>query len=885
MLVTAGRIWRRFRALLLRTRLDRDMTDEMRFHVEMEARDLRARGYSQSEAEREARVRFGGIERYKEEGRDARGSRWLEDAGRDLRFGLRTLLRSPGFAIVAIITLALGIGATTTIFSAVNGVLMRPLPYENPGQLVRLLSHSSASDFGPVAYLDVLDYRSQSTLLEDAAAYDEWTATLTGGDAPERVDGASVTSSFFGVLGLRPWLGRYFRPEEDSVGHDPAVVLSHGLWTRRFGGDRDIVGREIPINGTQYTVVGITPPDFEDPSLTDAGSQAPQLWRVTPAYFNAKDSDRSSRSFAAVARLRKGVEVNAARTELSAIAAQLALQYPQANLGRGVRVVTLKEQITAPVRQSLLLLLAATGLLVLIACVNIANLMLARATGRAREMALRTALGAGRGRLARQLLVESLVLAAIGGAAGILLAHWSSEAIVAFAGESLARSSQIRIDGRVLGFALLATLVTGLGFGLLPALQTSLTNAHAALKEGSRGSAGRVANRFRNALVAVQVAISVVLLASAGLLLRSLWSLENVDPGFRAAGVLTLQVDPVGPKYTSDTAVEQLYARAVEQLSALPGVQSVGTVDILPMSGGFNGMGILFLDRPAPKPAEEPSVETRAVSPNLFTALGIPMRRGRAFSDRDRLGAPNVAIVDEAMARRFWPGQDAVGKRIAVFNRTEWEVVGVVGSVRQFTLDQSPAATLYLPRVQVQRFIGGSAIVVLRASGNPESLASSARSALRLVDPDVAVSSVQPLEQVIGATLLSQRLRTVLLSVFAAIALVIGVVGIYGVVAYGVSRRMPEFGIRIALGAQRNQIVRLVMLQSMRPTLAGMVAGVVVALLASRALSGLLYGVSAVDPATYLVAVLGLGAAAAVAAYVPARRATRADPIVALKSE
>ncbi|MBC7792020.1 MAG: ABC transporter permease [Anaerolineae bacterium] len=885
MIATGGKLARRLRAMLQRTQLEHDMTEEMRFHVEMEARDLRAQGFSESEAEREARLRFGGVERYKEEGRDARGARWLEDAGRDIRYGLRALRRSPGFAVVAVVTLALGIGATTTIFSAVNGVLMRPLPYENPGQLVRLLGHTARTSFGTVAYLDVLDFRSQSTLLEEAAAYDEWTATLTGGDAPERVDGASVTSSFFRVLGVRPWLGRYFRPEEDSVGHDPVVVLSHGLWTRRFGTDRDIVGQQIPINGTQYRVVGITPPDFEDPSLTDAGSQPPQLWRVTPPYFNPKDSDRSSTAFAAVARLRNGVEVNAARTELSAIASRLALQYPEANSGRGVRVVTLKDQITAPVRDSLLLLLVATGLLVLIACVNIANLMLARASGRAREMALRTALGAGRGRLARQLLSESLVLAAIGGALGILLAYWSSAAIVAVAGESLARSAQIRIDGRVLGFALMATLLTGLGFGLLPAMQTSLTNAHSALKEGSRGSAGRAANRFRNTLVAVQVAISVVLLASAGLLLRSLWSLESVDPGFRAAGVLTLQVDPSGPKYASDTAVEQLYSRALDQLSGLPGVQSVGTVDILPMSGGFNGMGVVFLDRPAPKPAEEPSVETRAVSPNLFTTLGIPLRRGRAFSDDDRSGAPNVAIVDEAMARRFWPGQDPIGKRIAVFNRTEWEVVGVVGSVRQFTLDQSPAATLYLPRVQVQEFIGGSAIIVLRTAGNPETLTAPARSTLKDVAPDVAVSSIQPIDRVVGATLLSQRLRTFLLSVFAAIAFVIGVVGIYGVVAYGVSRRMAEFGIRIALGAQRNQIVRLVMLQSMRPTLAGMAVGVVVAFVAGRALTGLLYGVSAVDPVTYAGAVLGLGAAAAVAAYVPARRATQADPIVALKSE
>ena len=880
------RLARRLRALAHRDRLARESDDEMRHHLELETRDLIAAGRAPADAEREARIRFGGIARFRDEGREARGVSYIDDAIRDVRLGVRTLRRSPGFATVAVLTLALGIGATTAVFTAVNGVLLRPLPYVEPGRLVRILGTTARSDRGTVAYLDVLDYREQArSVLEEVAAYDEWSATLTGGDTPERLEGASVTSPFFRVLGVRPWRGRFFVDAEDEPGHERAVVLSHELWQRRFGGSEAVVGTEIEVNGSLYRVVGITPPDFEDPGLTDVGSDRPMLWRVTPGYFNPRDSQRSSMAFAAVARLTPGATLERAQAELSAVAARLEQQYPDANTGRGVRLIGLQDQITAPVRPSLLLLLGATLLLILIACTNVANLLLARAAERQREMAVRAALGAGRGRLVRQLLAENFVVALAGGVLGIVIAERASSAMVSLAGRAIARADQVHMDARVLLFAAVATCVTGLLFGLAPAFQGSFGATHASLKDGARGSEGRGVQRMRQLLVAAQVAISLVLLASAALLLRSLSTLQDVDPGFQPAGVLTLRIDPTGERYANDSTVMQLYDIMLERLAGLPGVRHAAAVDILPMSGGFNGMGIRFLDRDPVPSADDPSVETRGVSPDFFAALGVPVLRGRAFTRADRPGAPTVAIVDETMANRFWPNENPIGKRIAVFSGTVWEVVGVSGAVRQFTLDQEPAPTLYLPRPQVQQWLGASGIVLLRADGDPLRLAGPARETIAAIDRTVPISEVRPITDVVGATLAAERLRTVLLGVFGAIAFIIAAVGMYGVVAYGVSRRTTEFGIRMALGARPGSIVKLVMRQSARPVVLGAAVGLVVALVVGRALSGWLFGISPGDPLAYAAATIVIAGAAFVAALVPARRATRVEPSAVLRGD
>ncbi|HJU65307.1 MAG TPA: ABC transporter permease, partial [Gemmatimonadaceae bacterium] len=610
----------------------------------------------------------------------------------------------------------------------------------------------------------------------------------------------------------------------------------------------------------------------------------PALWRVTPQYFNPDDSPRSGRAFTAIARLKPGVPLQRAQSELSAIQARLALAYPEDDSGHGVQLVPLKDEITAPVRPALLILLAATGLLVLIACVNVANLMLARAAGREREMALRTALGAQRRRLVRQMITESLVLSAIGGALGIAIALAVSSFLVSFAGDSLARASQVKIDLWVLAFAAGASLLTGLAFGLTPALKASAVDLHSALKEGGRSSAGMSSGRLRSTLVAAQVAIALVLLTGAGLLIRSLWMLERVDPGFTTQGVLTLDVNPPFAKYGTDSALNQVYDRLIARLAALPGASRVGTVDILPMSQSFNGMGVTFIGREGAA-AEEVSVETRSVTPGFFAALGVPLVRGRGFTESDGPGAPDVAIIDETMAARFWPGQDPIGKQLIVYDSTRWEVVGVVGALRQFTLDREPEPTLYLPRRRSQEWISTGATVVVRTAGDPLSLAPAVRAAVRSVDADIPVSDLRPIQQVVGDTVTQERLRTLLLAFFAAIAFVVGAVGIYGVVSYGVNRRMNELGIRIALGAGRAQILRLVMGQGLRPVIVGAVLGVIGALAAGRVLASLLYGVSATDPLTYAAVVTGLAITAVVATYLPARRATRVDPITTLRSE
>ncbi|HEU0076085.1 MAG TPA: ADOP family duplicated permease, partial [Longimicrobiaceae bacterium] len=572
-----------------------------------------------------------------------------------------------------------------------------------------------------------------------------------------------------------------------------------------------------------------------------------------------ESSSRDGRAFTAVARLKPGVSMERARAEVASVAGWLERTYPEDDTGRGMVPVSLKEQMVAPVRPALLALLAAAGFVLLIACANVANLLLARAESRSREIAVRTALGATRGRVARQLLTESVLLALLGGAAGAAVAAWASDSLVALGGAGLARGGQIRLDGRVLAFTAGASVLTGLLFGVAPLLRGASRDLQATLRAGAGGTAAPAGRRVRQLLVAGEVAVSVLLLVCAGLMVRSLWSLGSVDPGMETGGVLALEVTPPSASYDSDEKLGVLYGRIRERLEALPGVVAVGSADILPMSGDFNGMQVEPAGRPPARPGEELSVETRVVTPGFFAALAVPTLRGRIPAETDALGSPAPAVVDRAAARKLWPGEDPLGKRFRVYE-ADWVVAGVVGDTRQFSLERAPEPTLYLPRARAQEWIQAGATVLVRTAGDPAALAAAARAAVHEVDPAIPVSDVRTMEQVVDRTTAAPRLRAVLLGILAGLAFVLGVVGIYGTVSYGVARRVPELGIRTALGARGGDVARMVVREGMAPVALGTAVGLAGALAAGRALSGFLYGTPAYDPLTFAATAATLSA-------------------------
>ena len=797
----------------------------------------------------------------------------------DLRYAMRALARAPGFTLAVVLTLALGIGANSAIFSIVHGVLLRPLPYAQPDRLVLLYGRYPQVGRTSTSLPDFRDWRERSHSFEQMAARHNGTFVLTGEGEPERVIADRVTSNFFTTFGVKPLLGRAFLPDEDKMGGDDrVVVLSHGYWQRRFGGDPRVIGRQIQLNGNPWTVVGVAPPEFRFHRAVD-------LWAPTRADTTL---NRRAEFLDVIGRLKPGVTVEQASADVAAVSHQLAEQYPETNATITSEVISLREDLVRDVRPALYAFMGAVGLVLLIACANVANLLLARAATREREVAVRVALGAGRGRLTRQLLTESIVLALLGGVAGIALASWGVAALGAMKVEMLPRQSEIGMNVPVVAYSMALALATGLLFGLAPALRLSGGPLSASLREGARGSTGGSLARLRGALVLGEVALAFVLLAGAGLLIRSFEKLTRVDLGFEPAGVLTYSVTFPVSKFREPAMLPPIYRSLLERARAIPGVRGAALSANLPMGGsGYLNYTVEGLPARESRPDDPPDdVQPFSVTPDYFSALRIPLRRGRLIAPTDAERAPRVALVNEEFARRTFPGIDPIGRRITFGNpddSTSWmTIVGVVGNVAQEGVTAKPYAQLYR---SIEQWPRSAVLVSLRTDRDPVSLAASARAAMREVDRDLVVNDMQPLAARVDQSIARPRLSAWLLTGFSCLALVLAAVGIYGVMAYTVAQRTREIGVRMALGADPGNVKRLVVRQGMRPALLGVVVGLLAALAASRLIQTLLYGVSALDPVTFILVPLFLTGVALVATYLPARRATLVLPTVALQAE
>jgi putative ABC transport system permease protein len=874
-----------WRNLFRRARVERELDDELRGYVDMLADEKEGRGMSRAEAGRTARLEAGGVEQVKELVRDARAGAFLETLARDVRYGARTLRRSPAFTVAIVLVLAVGIGATTAVFSVVDAVLLRPLAYREPGRLVVMLHRG----VNPVSPANFLDWRRESSAFERTGAAESWAPNLSGGDEAETVPALRMTADVFPMLGVPPMLGRAFLPAEEAPGGDHVVVLGYGLWQRRFGGDAGIVGREITLNGEPYTVVGVMPRTFAFPPFWATGAE---VW--APLALADKAANRGGSSLRVFARLKPGVSLAQARAEMAAITGRLEKQFPGTN--RHLVVRTLTDAVAGNVRPALLVLLGAVGFLLLITCSNVAHMLLARAAAREREVALRATLGATRGRLVRQFLTESLLLALAGGAVGMLIALGGMRILVAVSPPNLPRMDTVALDGAALAFVALVSMATGVAFGLAPALQAARQDVGESLKEGARGATeGGHRSRLRRLLVASEFALALVLSAAAGLMIRSFVALARIDPGFDPRGVLTMVVSVTGSREAEPQRRASFYEDLLRQVRAVPGVRAASAINHLPLAGDIWGWPFQVEGRPLPAPGDSPTATYRVVLPGYFEAMGIPILRGRDVAETDRLGVPGVVVVNEWLARRHWPGEDPIGKRIALDDprrESSWlTVVGVVKNAVRGDWAAAPEDEVFLPYLQTRRYLEKAdspfsyMTLVARTDGDAAALAPPIRAVVASMDRRVPVSQVQTMEDVVAQSTAAPRFYLLLLGAFAAVAVLLAAVGIYGVMSYSVSRRTNEIGIRMALGAQPAEVRRLVVGQGMVLALAGAALGMVGALGLTRLMSGLLYGVRASDPATFLAACGFLVAVALAASYFPARRASRINPLAALRHE
>jgi predicted permease len=804
----------------------------------------------------------------------------------DLGFGIRMLLKTPGFSLVAVLALTLGIAADSAIFSVVNAVLLRPLPYAESERLVVLRERRPQLEGMSVAYPNFVDWREQNSTFEDIGVYRRQSYNLTGSGEPERLIGAQVSADVFAALRVSAARGRVFSNDEDKPGADPVVVLSHGLWQRRFGGDPGILDQSLALDGRSFVVIGIMPSDFQFPF------RATELWTSAgQASENPGWQNRGNHpGLTGIARLKLGVTVEQAREDMEIVAANLERQYPDANAGSRVTIISALENAVRSssagerIRPALLVLLAAVGFVLLIACANVANLLLARATTRQKEIAIRTALGASRRRIVRQLLTESVLLSVAGGALGLLLARWGVKLIIAISPNSIPRSREINLDGRVLAFTVGVSVLTGIIFGLVPALQSSKPDLNETLKDAGRGSTGS-RHLFRGGLVVSEVALTLVLLVGAGLMIRSFYRLQQVDPGFNYDHLLTFSVSLPTKQYPEDQQKINFYEQLAEKIRTLPGVQTVGGSSGLPLGNNGRQQTLFRVDgQPEPEPGQTPVTDACIATPDYFEAMGIALLKGRNFSEQDVKGGPRVTLIDEEFARRYWPGQEAVGKNIrSSRNDPPITVVGVVRRVKMDGLNEdSSRVQSYYPFRQLPN---GGMTVVVRTANDPMGIVSAVREQVLALDPDQPVYDLNTMEQIRADSIAPDRLNLMLLASFAVVALILAGVGIYGVMAYSVTQRTHEIGIRMALGARQSDVLGMIIRQGMKLAVVGLAIGLGGAWLTTRAMSSLLFGVSATDPVTFIVISVLLTGVALGACFVPARRATKVDPMVALRYE
>jgi len=877
----------RTRAWLSPGNTDQEFARELDSHLELLTEENVRRGMPAEEARRAARLRLGGLTQLKETNRELQGLPFLETFLQDARYAMRMLRKNPGFTAVAVLTLALGIGANTAIFSVVYAVLLKPLPYAQPNQLFNVFEVQSQAGVKGTgwSYANFAEVREQNHAFIDMAGSQQHQLTLTGTGEPSVVNTSVITPELFSLFGARPLMGRVFFSEDGKPGAPAVVILSENLWRGSFGADPNIIGSSINLDKRTFTVVGIMPAAFRFPAV----SQSEQVWipLVQDPLFSSWMDRRGGHWLQVTGRLKPGVSMTQVQAELDAISARLGKEFPAENDGWGIRMVPLQQMIVGKVKSALLVLLGAVGLVLLIACANIANLLLTRATSRAREIAVRTTLGAGRARIVRQLLSETAVLGLLGGLAGIALAYLGVQGLSALLPPDLPRVNAVRVDNLVLGFALLLSAVASCVFGLAPALFAANSNLQSSLREGGgRSGESRNRRRTRSFLAAGEIALAMVLLVAAGLLLRSFSKLMSVSPGFDVQHVIQADISLPRFQYSTPQQWAAFSDELLARIQAQPGLQNSAVAVPRPIGDGFVNLGFDIVGSPASSASASRTANYVSVSPGYFRVMAIPLLAGRLFNLHDVMSAPRVALISEALARLYFPNQIPLGKQLTFGfppdSGAAREIVGIVGNVRDVALGQDPGPMMYVPYAQ-SPFWGAN--LVVKSTLSPSSVATAIRQEVQKIDKDLPVTEVAKMPDVIDASVAQPRFRTLLLGVFAVMALLLAATGIFGVISYSVSRRTNEIGIRVALGASRNTIFRMVLRETLVLTIVGMAVGIPCTLVASRLLGHMLFEVSPNDPATLAVVTAGLAAVAALAGYIPARRAMRVDPMAALRYE